>query len=169
MVGCGGLDERRKSQHRAVQTILYADQERPRREPVAQHQQFLDAFRIRDDGLRAAVVQAVFDRVRPKEREQRQGNRAEPVCREMDDQCFRTLRQQNADAVAAHNTLRSQRIGKPPRTLLEILESEFGGMSFRRFIDQRRSTRADVAIAYRLRDVEGGWYGPGKGLANFPV
>jgi len=136
---------------------------------VAQHQQFLDAFCIRDDGFRAAVVQSVFDRVRPEKRKQRQRNRAEPVCREMDDERLGTLRQQDADAVAPRNTLRGQCVGKSPGAFLKMLEGEFGGMSFRGFMDQRRSTRADVAIAYRVRDIEAGWYRPGKGLANFLV
>ena len=163
------FDQRGKSQHGAVgrSSVPISSGSATRRSRSIE--QFLDALRVRNDGPGAAVVEAVFDGVGPEQREQRQGDRAEPIRREMDDQRLGTLRQQDADAVATRNAVGGKRIGKPPRALLEMVERELGGASLDRFVDQGGSACPGVAIAYRLRNVEASWHGPGKARANLPV
>ena len=93
-------------------------------EPQVQRRQvepgeLVQALPLRDDRHRARVPQAVRERVRPEEREERQRHRAEPERREMRHYHLRALRQEDRHAVAALDAARGESRGQGLRRLPE--------------------------------------------------
>jgi hypothetical protein len=88
------------------------DQQFEQRQPRRQPGHLRKPGRIRDHGLGARRVQPVFQRFDAEEQRQRHRDRAELVDRHMGDGRLEGLRQEQRHPVAAHNALRSQRVGE---------------------------------------------------------
>ena len=82
------------------------------RQPVADLCEFLPAGLVGDHGLGAGIGQAKLQRILAEQREQRHRDQAGTKRRQMRDRQFQRLRQEHRDAVAAHEPIRLQHIGK---------------------------------------------------------
>ena len=80
-------------------TLIDADQNWRREQVVRHADQLFNSRCVRDDDLRAAIIETVFDSLWTEKRKQGQRDRAQPIGGKMGDRGFRALRQQNADPV----------------------------------------------------------------------
>jgi len=87
---------------------------------------------IDDHDFGFAVLQPVFERVRPEQDRQRHRDRAELVARNVDDRRFRALRQDQRDPVAFFYAQRAQHIRQQVGLLLQLRVRHTGGLA--RFI-----------------------------------
>ncbi len=126
-----------------------------RRQAITDLGQLLPAALIGDDGLRFRIGQAIFQRVLAEQREQRNRDHAGTECRDMRDRQFQRLRQEHRDAVALHETVGLEHVGKAPRHLRDLVERGARGGAVLVDIDQRQPARSvRVPIAARVRHVE---------------
>ena len=119
----GPRDQIRPVEHGAVASILDRNQYRRRFQVLAQHRA---ASRCPARSRRRplpAVNQAIFDRLRAKQGEHRQGDCAEPIGCEMRDHCLPDIAATGCRSGRPANAVRRQRIGEPARLLLKLLES----------------------------------------------
>ena len=85
------------------------------RQTIADLRQLVPAALVGDDGLGAAVGKPELQRVLAEQREQRHRDQAGAERRQMCDRQLHRLREEHADAVAAHETIGLQRIGEAAR------------------------------------------------------
>jgi hypothetical protein len=127
-------------------------------------------FSVGDEGSCRTMLQPMFERLRSELREQRQGHRAHLVDGDVGKKRFRTLRQQNADTIAALDPMRGQHVGEAIGQGLQLVERERSHVSGPAFIYQRGPalTRGPV-VTHRYPDVKLGRDLPNKPAADLGI
>ncbi len=140
------------------------------RQPLADFAELVPAGLIRDDGFRAGIGEAEFQRILAEQREQRHRDEARTERREMRHRQFQRLRQKHADAIAALQAVRLQHVGEAAREIAQLVEAGVGDAAVRVEIDQRQFSRAiGMAVAGGGRDVEARRHLPAEIAIEFVV
>ena len=108
-------------------------------QPVAQPEYSGLRRRIDDGQVGGGIAQAVFQRIRPQERRQRDGQRAHLANRDLRDGRFRTLRQDDRHPVARQRTQCREHVREPVRLSLNVPEGVRRGESALVLVVQREA------------------------------
>jgi hypothetical protein len=109
------------------------------RQAVADPGQLGQALGVGDQGLGAAVGQAVLQRLGPEQGEERHGDGAQLVGGEVGKRRLRRLGQQDADPLAARETPGGQRVGELVGKALEPGEGVALDVAVGALVDQRQA------------------------------
>ncbi len=149
---------------RALARPVDRQDERERRQLIANLAQLGEPLRIGDDRLHAGIPQPVAQRIDAEQDRERHRDRAELVDRDVSGGGFRCLRQQHRDAIAARDPVGDKRIGEAVRGFAQPTEGDRLVRAVRAHVEDRepvglacRPFVADVdadVVAVELRPAE---------------